>query len=1030
MKKTLFLLLALNCVWSAAASAALETDYTLGDVMYVGDSITHGHTGPASYRWAMHKILVDNGISYDEVGCNTGNNGGGVSPGTVYGGVAFENEHSAQSSARAWEIAGRKDGPRFSHSNIYNWLGLSDTRNDGATYTGKTFTGENTPETFFLMIGTNDTLSDFSGAGIGGNNGENLSKALTNLLSYDSSTQKFSQSGDMDTILKAMRQANSSADITVSSLPCWMDGRGNNNNAQDFAAIVEYNKVLKQWCNENDVRFVEVNRGMYNVANTAKPGIGVADMFISDKLHPSDQGDLIIAGNIAREMGLAGRTAGQERVSATEFEQIVTAAETSATTLVNVSTSEDVLDFSGAGASSVAVTWENVGSENGGFTVELGDWIIGNGDSDGAWDTTNNFTIKLGNESLYGTLSINEAYIQWGNDILFSENMSTLGSEESLRIAYLAGSASEGVKQGFYVWLGDMLIGEALGATSGEGNNGVTLSYAGSGSVTLGSLSLNASASYAPATTLTTNSADAFLAKVVKPRPAATPQGIPTLPTSYDITKTVASSAFGGDAVAAAGLNDNIKNTDKVSITVDIGTATSNAFGNKTSKAGDYYITFNKGKASGYSAAHGTTSFQAVPTDNHLDGNITLLLNGEFKGANSMFGIANAGSVTGNVTLIFDSETASYANLSTNTPATVAGAHKGNIGGTFKAVINSGTFEKHIYGGVHTGDANTIGRTQIYVNGGSIGGSVFGGGRTGSIGVRTRSTEPATLVTVTNGEIAENVYGGGAGGTINGDTKVVLTGGTVMGNVYGGGTGGTINGSTSVTIDGNLVAIHGNTISGGGTGGTITGDSAVIIKNAATSDYDGTIDKFTGTISGGEKSVVKGTRTLSFDTATLRGTAFDTATISNFDAITLRNSEITLSSLGGATELALTSSVLKVTGDASTLQSITMDIASSLALASIEGDIDNPFYITLQGNNVDVSKLSVTLTGVTYGDGVTLDNVYILANGITYTAEIAWLDQQGTARNLVVGTIIIPEPTTATLSLLALAALAARRRRK
>lgn len=219
------------------------------------------------------------------------------------------------------------------------------------------------------------------------------------------------------------------------------------------------------------------------------------------------------------------------------------------------------------------------------------------------------------------------------------------------------------------------------------------------------------------------------------------------------------------------------------------------------------------------------------------------------------------------------------------------------------------------------------------------------------------------------------------------------------------------------------MAIHGNTISCGGTGGTITGDTTVSIKNAATSDYDGTIDKFTGTISGGEKSVVKGTRTLSFDTATLRGTAFDTATISNFDAITL-------SSLGGATELALTSSVLKVTGNSSTLQSITMDIASNLTLDSIEGDSENPFYLSLQGNNVDVSKLSVTLIGVTYGDGVPLDNVYILANGITYTAEIAWLDKQGTSRNLVVGTIIIPEPTTATLSLLALAALAARRRRK
>lgn len=120
--------------------------------MYVGDSITHGHNGPTSYRWAMHKILVDNGITYDEVGYNTGNNGGGVSPGTVYGGVAFENEHSAQSSARAGEIAGRKAGTRFGGSNIMNWMGQSTQKTDGGTYTGKTFTGEDTPETFFLIL--------------------------------------------------------------------------------------------------------------------------------------------------------------------------------------------------------------------------------------------------------------------------------------------------------------------------------------------------------------------------------------------------------------------------------------------------------------------------------------------------------------------------------------------------------------------------------------------------------------------------------------------------------------------------------------------------------------------------------------------------------------------------------------------------------------------------------------------------------------------------------------------------------------
>lgn len=1030
MKKTLFLLLALNCALTAAASDSLETDYTLGDVMYVGDSITHGHQGPASYRWAMHKILVDNGISYDEVGYNTGNNGGGVSPGTKYGGITFENVHSSQSSARAWEISGRKVDSRFGGSNIYNWLGQSTVKTDGTAYTGPTFTGEDAPETFFLMIGTNDTLSDFSGAGIGGNNGQNLQQALTNLMGYNSTTKEFAKTGDMDKILTAMRQANPSADITVSSIPCWMDGRSNNDKAQDFAAIVEYNKVLKQWSEENNVRFVEVNRGMYDVANTAKPGIGVASMFTNDKLHPGAQGDLIIAGNIAKSIGLAGRTGGQSRVAAADFEQTITAADTAAATLTNVTTTDGVLDFSGEGASSVAISWENAGKTNGGFTVELGDWVVGNG-AEGGWDTANALTVTMGNGSLYGTLSIDEAYIKWGNTILFSEDMSAIGSAENLRIAYLAGSASEGVGSGFYVWLDDMLIGEALYSTKGAQYNGVTLTYGGTGVVTLGSLSLESSASYAPTTTRTSNSENAFLAEIVPARPAAAAQGTVTLPSEYDISETIDSTAFkDGDAVTSAISDTATQTSDQISITAGIGTSTANAFGNKTSRDGDFYITFSSGKSSGFSAAHGTALYQNVPTNVVLDGNILLQLTDAFAGANSMFGIANAGSVTGDVTLVFDSSAAVFDNISSSAPASVSGAYQGSIGGTFKAVINSGTFKSHIHGGVHTGNTNSIGQTRIYINGGNISGNVYGGGRTGIIGsLMARSSEPATQVVITHGIVEKDVYGGGSGGTINGDTKVVLTGGTVKGSVYGGGSGGSINGNSSVTIDGNLAAILGNTISGGGSGGTISGNSTVNIINASASDYDGTIDKFTGTISGGTRSVVQGTRTLAFDNSKLQGTAFDTATIENFDAITLSNSAITLTSLGGASELSLQNSMLSITGDADSLESLSMDIDSKLMIDSISGTADKDFYITLTGTDIDLDRLSISLTGVDYADGTVLNNVYILSEGVTYNAEIAWLDQQSPIRNLVVGAAV-PEPTTATLSLLALAALAARRRRR
>ena len=101
------LLAALAAAFSAATAAPAGTE--LGNVMYVGDSITHG-VNSASYRWALHKIFTDNGISYQAEGVKTGNYSGGVTAGTSYGGQIFNNEHSSQASARAWEISGRSSG--------------------------------------------------------------------------------------------------------------------------------------------------------------------------------------------------------------------------------------------------------------------------------------------------------------------------------------------------------------------------------------------------------------------------------------------------------------------------------------------------------------------------------------------------------------------------------------------------------------------------------------------------------------------------------------------------------------------------------------------------------------------------------------------------------------------------------------------------------------------------------------------------------------------------------------------------------
>lgn len=93
------------------------------------------------------------------------------------------------------------------------------------------------------------------------------------------------------------------------------------------------------------------------------------------------------------------------------------------------------------------------------FTLSLGDGAAS------GWNVSDQFSVSLGNGSFYGTLNICEAYIKWGDTILYSMDMSA--NTDSLRMAYVNGNEQEGLKGGYYIWLGDMLIGEALSVTSG-----------------------------------------------------------------------------------------------------------------------------------------------------------------------------------------------------------------------------------------------------------------------------------------------------------------------------------------------------------------------------------------------------------------------------------------------------------------------------------------------------------------------------------------------------------------------------------
>ncbi len=289
----------------------------LGRVLFVGDSITHGKSS-ASWRWELFKIFVDNGIKLEEVGLQSGNyNGrGGIVPVTsYYRGVTFANRHAAQFSEKAAEVAGRISEPtRMGGTGIRHWLRLEGTPG-GPWQLEK----GDMPDTVFVALGTNDFVADHSAepGGLAAAHAE-----VQNLLIGRKSTRTrktWNGQGDMDAIVAAIRQANRKARIVVMTLPTYGDGVGRwchkAITPEDYAALERYNNNLCDWGVVNKVRVIDVNEGFRDVS---KPGAAVADMLV-DQMHPNAQGNLIYAGNVAQQLGYAGRTAGLPRRAANQL---------------------------------------------------------------------------------------------------------------------------------------------------------------------------------------------------------------------------------------------------------------------------------------------------------------------------------------------------------------------------------------------------------------------------------------------------------------------------------------------------------------------------------------------------------------------------------------------------------------------------------------------------------------------------------------------------------------------------------------
>lgn len=416
----------------------------LGKVMCTGDSITHG-INSASWRWELFKILTDNGIAFEEVGIATGNHSGGVAPGTTYRSRRFANVHAAVASERAYEIAGRRNASgRFANTGIRDWLGLNPASEGKPSLPpGKT------PDLILLLIGTNDLLSE------GG----------------DMDAKTAALPGDMQAILDAIREAGPKTHTAVLSVPCWTR-HANNNDPEIHAAVAAYNAKLKTWAaRQPRVTFIDVNPGLIDPSSPI-PFYGVESMFNkpgSDGLHPNAQGDLIIAGHVARALGYPGRTAGLPRKASTDLPSVKGG------------------DLNGRGTSRLLYQCDT----RHGITVDFTP-VLGDGAQNGR-QKDEHLSVIVGG----GILKISKSAIQWGDRVLYAADLSH--NAEAVRIARVAGDPQQGIASGYYVWLGDMLIGEALEAADRGGDGSVIFSYRGDGRARLGRIAIAPGKSFAPA---------------------------------------------------------------------------------------------------------------------------------------------------------------------------------------------------------------------------------------------------------------------------------------------------------------------------------------------------------------------------------------------------------------------------------------------------------------------------------------------------------------------------------------------------
>lgn len=917
----------------------------LGRVVFLGDSITHG-VNDQSYRWQLFKTLTDNGIENEIAGPRAGyynNPTHTEDAGSSYGGVAFANVHLAQASGRTHNIISGSTTCTFEGENYSSGV------NYGGHSTASTAAGYN-GNTWFCMMGTNDLLSDTPNSGpTTAQYATQMQKVFGGAVQYNAEADRYDWTpgegwGTMGKLVGDVCEQGDT--FYMLSITPW-GNHSNHNRDMDHYAGQEFNRNLEAWstayaaASGKRVVYVDVCRGMVDLTSgTRNMGHNAFFNSSADRLHPNEQGSILMAGNLAQAMGIGGRTAGLQR--------------------------RDTAGWAGISPGSLSAgeslfLAENAFTMEEGYTVDVGA-AFGNGAEDGWLSAEAALSVSLGDGTHSGTLNVSEGYLMWGSEVLYCADTSALQDAGRLRIAWHNGCAAENVQQGYYVWLGDMLIGQGLAATTGQGLNGVLLSSAGA-VASLDSV-FWADAAYAPTTSGLFSREYAYVAA----QDAAAVAGL------------VANSAYTGSGVDFS--QTSATNAAAGQILV------------RNSTAGET-LTYKLASAVGWVGMSDCS--HAGDINVQVAGNTT----------HTVFGAMNGASAA---TLTLEvAEGASVGNGSySGQTAAIAGSYGNGHAEAFHVYVEGGSVQGDIVAGAVQGSGR-IDAAKMVISGGTVEGSVLGGSKSsGTVGTAE--------ILVKGGTIKGNIEAGGSAGTV-GNTHVLLSGGTVEGNITKGTAARTEGAVASLTIVGSEARILGSIEADCITLIDVQQDIIATLANASVIELTG--QSATAMVMGQSQQLERlilgsGTALSAWVSAAV------TSSATEFETTLL------LSALEVGQGAALNANISFAEGAELSMEG-TLTLGSAVSLAgkmclSLSGEMQQELLSS--GRVALLSGVdTLSLEGAEMESGSVWDASRVFGN-LAYEQDYRLDYSQG-----VLSLVLVPEPATATLSLLALAALAARRRR-